>query len=153
MGRYGIPYKGSKNGIAEWVVDRLPPSHTLYDLFCGGCAITHCSMEKGKYGHYVINDIDEQLPKFFVDAANGAYRDEKRWISREDFEMWKDSDPYIRYLWSFGNKGKTYLYSKQIEPIRAEQWAIYFAKDNEERWYHVKRLLETISGILRMPRS
>ena len=146
MGRYGIPYKGSKNKIAEWVVDNLPPSHTLYDLFCGGCAITHCAMERGKYGRYVINDIDEQLPRFFWEAAHGEYRNEHRWISREDFKMWKDSDPYIRYLWSFGNNGKNYLYSEQIEPIMAEQWAIYFAKSDEERWYHVRRLLETISG-------
>ena len=146
MGRYGIPYKGSKNKIAEWVVDNLPPSHTLYDLFCGGCAITHCAMEKGKYGRYVINDIDGELPRLFWDAAHGEYRNEQRWISREDFKMWKDSDPYIRYLWSFGNNGKNYLYSEQVEPIRAEQWAIYFAKSDEDRWYHVRRLLETISG-------
>lgn len=36
MARYGLPYQGSKSRIAEWVVDLLPPSHTLVDLFAGG---------------------------------------------------------------------------------------------------------------------
>ena len=34
--RYGMPYQGSKSRIAEWVVDTLPKSHTLVDLFAGG---------------------------------------------------------------------------------------------------------------------
>lgn len=34
--RYGLPYKGSKNSIAEWIVDELPPAETFVDLFCGG---------------------------------------------------------------------------------------------------------------------
>ena len=36
MARYGLPWQGSKSRIAEWVVDVLPPSHTLVDLFGGG---------------------------------------------------------------------------------------------------------------------
>lgn len=36
--RYGIPYMGSKNRIAKWIVDSLPASDTLVDLFAGGCA-------------------------------------------------------------------------------------------------------------------
>lgn len=36
MARYGMPWQGSKSRIAEWVVDVLPPSHTLVDLFGGG---------------------------------------------------------------------------------------------------------------------
>ena len=47
--RYGLPYIGSKNAIAEWVVDLLPEADVLCDLFCGGCAITHCALLKNKY--------------------------------------------------------------------------------------------------------
>ena len=36
MARYGMPWQGSKSRIAEWVIDILPPSHTLVDLFAGG---------------------------------------------------------------------------------------------------------------------
>ena len=34
--RYGAPYKGSKNAIAPWVVEHLPPAETFVDLFVGG---------------------------------------------------------------------------------------------------------------------
>lgn len=34
--RYGLPYKGSKNKIAEWVVDTLPRADVFVDLFFGG---------------------------------------------------------------------------------------------------------------------
>ena len=27
--RYGLPYKGSKNGIADWVCDNLPNAENL----------------------------------------------------------------------------------------------------------------------------
>ena len=39
--RYGLPYKGSKNAIANWIVDNLPSSDTLCDIFFGGGAVTH----------------------------------------------------------------------------------------------------------------
>lgn len=57
MNRYGLPYMGSKNKIANWVVDVLPKAEHLYDLFCGGCAVTHAAMMRGKYEHYHVNDI------------------------------------------------------------------------------------------------
>lgn len=34
--RYGLPYKGSKNGIAKWIVQELPPADVFCDLFFGG---------------------------------------------------------------------------------------------------------------------
>jgi hypothetical protein len=29
--RYGLPYKGSKNSIAEWIIDNPPSSETFVD--------------------------------------------------------------------------------------------------------------------------
>ena len=37
---YGIPYKGSKNKIAENIIAQLPPAKHFYDLFGGGGAMT-----------------------------------------------------------------------------------------------------------------
>ena len=34
--RYGLPYKGSKNSIAGWIVNTLPESEVFADLFFGG---------------------------------------------------------------------------------------------------------------------
>ena len=115
---YGLPYMGSKNRIAEWVVDILPSSDRLYDLFAGGCAITHCAMLSGKWNNYVINDINPGVTQLFLDAMDGKYKDENRWISREDFFKLKDDDPFVACCWSFGNDWKTYMYGPNIEPYK-----------------------------------
>ena len=39
MSKYGILYQGSKNKIAEKIINLLPPADNFYDLFAGGCAI------------------------------------------------------------------------------------------------------------------
>ena len=124
---YGLPYKGSKNSIAKWVVSNLPKSHAFVDLFAGGCAITHAAMLSGKFERFIVNDITE-YPQVFRDAVAGMYRDERRWISREDFSRLKDSDPYVRLCWSFGNNMKSYLYTPEEERFKKHLHAIFFAK-------------------------
>lgn len=136
MKRYGIPYKGSKNGIAEWVVDILPEADNLYDLFAGGCAVTHCAMESGKWENYIINDIEPGIVQLFKDATNGKLANEERWISRETFEMFKDTDPYIRYVWSFGSNGRNYLYAPEIERFKKHLHFMFFAKTPKEAQTH-----------------
>lgn len=122
--RYGTPYKGSKNSIAPFVCAQLPKAKHFYDLFAGGCAITHVALESGKYTDYHANDITSSV-QLFYNAIHGAYKDEKRWISRADFYALKGSDPYVRYCWSFGNNGEHYLYSKEIEPWKK---ALHYAR-------------------------
>lgn len=127
--RYGIPYMGSKSKIAEWIVSYFPNKHNFYDLFCGGCAITHCAMHKRMFKNYFINDIKSEMPKLFIDCINGKYNNEKRWISKEEFDRLKgNGDPYIDICFSFGNNWrKGYAYSKDIEPFKkAFHYAIVF---------------------------
>lgn len=127
--RYGMPYKGSKNSIAEWIVSELPRANTFIDLFMGGGAVTHAALLSGKYKEFIINDIDERLSKMFVDCINGKYTTETRieWISREAFFEKKDKDAYIALAWSFNNNGKDYLYSKEIESLKkAFHYAVFF---------------------------
>ena len=127
--RLGLPYKGSKNIIAKWIIDNLPPAETFVDLFCGGCAVTHAAMLEGKYKNIIINDIDSRMPQFFIDCINGKYTVEnhKEWVSREDFFRLKDTDAYIALVWSFSNNGVDYLYGKDIEDMkRAYHKAVYF---------------------------
>ena len=124
---YGLPYKGSKNSIAKWVVSNLPHSHTFVDLFAGGCSITHAAMLSGKFERFIANDITE-YPQVFRDAIAGKYQNEHRWISRDDFFRLKDSDPYVRLCWSFGNDMKSYLYAPEVERFKKHLHAIFFAK-------------------------
>lgn len=124
---YGLPYKGSKNKLATRIVDLLPRRKHFYDLFCGGCAVTHAAMLSHKWEDFTINDLNWQCPTLFVDALNGKYKDDTRWISREDFFRLKDTDPYVAFVWSFGNNLRTYLYSREIEPLKkAIHYALYF---------------------------
>ncbi len=126
---YGVSYKGSKNMIVGDLMEVIPTKgvENFYDLFAGGCAVTHKAMIGGKFSRYFANDLDGQALRLFADGIHGKYRDEKRWISREDFARLKDSDPYVSCCWSFGNNQRNYLYSRTIEPYKkACHYAIVF---------------------------
>ncbi len=126
--KYGLPYKGSKNKLAERIVRLLPEADHLIDLFCGGCAVSHAALLRGKWPHVHVNDADWRCPELFVNALQGKYADERRWVSREDFERLKLSDPYVACVWSFGNNMRDYLYSRDLEPLkRAVHYAVFFA--------------------------
>lgn len=126
--RYGLPYKGSKNKLAERIVRLLPRRTNLVDLFCGGCAVSHAALVMDKYEHIHINDLNWMCPTLFIDALNGKYENENRWISREDFFRLRDTDPYVSVVWSFGNNLRSYLYSREIEPLKkAIHYAMFFS--------------------------
>lgn len=118
--RYGLPYKGSKNQIAEWVVNELPKAEVFVDLFFGGGAITHRAMLTGKYKRFIVNDIDGRLPDLFRECAYGKHtiKTHPEWISKAEFEEKKADNAYIALVWSFGNNGIDYLYGAEIEPFK-----------------------------------
>ena len=127
--KYGVSYKGSKSKIADKLAEVIPYRgiDNFYDLFAGGCAVTHKMYLEGRYKHYYANDINGQALRLFCDGLKGKYTNETRWISREDFFNLKDSDPYVSCCWSFGNNQRDYLYSKSIEPYKkACHYAIVF---------------------------
>ena len=84
-------------------------------------------MLSGKWARFVVNDLQGDMAELFVNAANGKYRNEDRWISRDDFFKMRDADAYVRVCWSFGNNGRSYLYGRGIEPYkRALHHAVVF---------------------------
>lgn len=116
---------GSKSKIAEWVVSNLPSADIWIEPFAGGCAVTHAAILSGKYKHFIINDITDSAATFLC-AIKGGFKNENRWISREDFFRLKNTDPYVRICFSFGNDQKTYCYG-DIEPYkRAFHYAVMF---------------------------
>ena len=124
---FGLPYQGSKNRIAKRLVDALPSAPVLYDVFCGGCAITHAAMLSGKYQRFVINDLRGWLPDAFREAIHGGFAHEDRWISREDFKRLKSTDAYAAMCFSFGNDTRSYMYARGLEPYkRALHHAIFW---------------------------
>ena len=124
---YGLPYKGSKNRIAKKILDILPPAPVLYDVFCGGCAVTHAALLSGKYKSVVANDINGMIPHAFETAITGGFRNEDRWISRGDFQRLYKTDPYVAICFSFGNNLRWYCYARDLEPYkRALHYAIFW---------------------------
>ena len=124
---YGLPYKGSKNRIAKKILDVLPPAPVLYDVFAGGCAITHAALLSGKYSRVVANDINGMIPRAFETAITGGFRNEDRWISRDDFQRLYKTDPYVAICFSFGNNLRRYCYARDLEPYkRALHYAIFW---------------------------
>ena len=152
--RYGVPYKGSKNGLAQKIVDVLPPAENFYDVFAGGCAITHCAMMQNggllgnKWHHFHANDISPYGVQLFYGAIRGKYKNEKRWISREDFYLLKDTDPYARLCWSFGNNGANYLYSKDIEPYKKALFEMLLSEDLSERRVKYRAVIRELFAYL-----
>lgn len=124
---YGLPYKGSKRRLALKILQHMPRRDNFVDLFCGGCAVSHAAMLGNRFRHIYINDINPMCPQMFVDALQGRYNDDRRWISHEEFDRLKSSDPYVAFVWSFGNNLRNYLYNREVESLkRAMHHAIFF---------------------------
>lgn len=112
--QFGIPYMGSKQLIADWVVEHFKCAEHFYDLFCGGCAVTHAAMLSGKFADFTANDVNPHT-LLFGDAIRGKFLNEERWISRDDFFALKDTDSLVAVAWSYGNNERAYAYNPNLE--------------------------------------
>ena len=127
---WGLPYKGSKNSIAKDIVNALPSGERLVDLFAGGCAITDYALKNtNKFSRFLVNDLNGWSPETYVKALAGGFNDEERWISRQDFFRLKDTDPYVKLCFSFGNNLVTYMYNPELEPYKKALHYIIFWED------------------------
>jgi len=123
MSEYGIPYMGSKAGIAASIAMNFPPAEHFYDLFGGGFAISHYMLKNKshKYKHFHYNEIKSDIVELVKQSINGDFNYDKykpEWVSRNDFLKYKDTNAYIRCLWSFGNGQKNYLFGEDIEAYK-----------------------------------
>lgn len=143
---YGICYQGSKSKLAERIISVLPRAEHFYDLFAGGCAISHCALLSGKWKHVHISDTNDSV-LLFKDVLEGNIPDGSEWISRDEFYRRKDTDPYVRLVWSFASNQRDYIYSREIEPYKkAVHEMIYAPTPNERRlkFKEVCRLMQEL---------
>lgn len=140
--KYGLPYMGSKSRIAKDIVPLLPAGKRLVDLFGGGGAITHFAIvEYGMcWSRYLYNDVDPLIVDLWKRVVGGEFAIDTFvpvWISREEFHKLKHSDGYVKYLWSFGNNGKDYMYGKHIENTKRKihHYIVYDEWDEELSQY------------------
>ena len=141
---YGVPYQGNKSRIADIIINILPKGKRLVDLFGGGGAITHCALLSNKWGNYLYNDVNPMITTLFIDAVNGKYHNEKRVITREDFNDLKDTDPYIKYIWSFGNNGTGYLWGEKIEDIKCTACHCLLDENLQDRRLNYRKLIKQL---------
>lgn len=144
--KYGLPYQGGKDRLAERIVELMPEARRLYDLFAGGCAVSHCALLSGKWDKVVANDITDSAI-FFGDVLDGKYKGRNEWVSREDFFELKDSDPWVRIMFSFGNDQRTYLYGKHIEAYKESVHRMLTAQTVGERRRFFRKVVREIARL------
>lgn len=120
---YGLPYMGSKSGIADLIGRLIPRAENFYDLFGGGGAITHymATARAAHFKRFIYNELDPAPFTLFKDASFGKYSPDKfkpEWIGPEAFKACKDKNPYIKYVWSFGNSGRSYMFGAKVQGIK-----------------------------------
>ena len=125
MKQYGVGYKGGKSKLVDSISKAIPYAEVFVDLFAGGCAMTHWAMETKRFKRFVANDMQGDGLRLFAAGIEGKYRNETRWISRDDFFKLKDSEPYVSLCWSYGNDQSSYMYAKEIEPWKK---ALHYAR-------------------------
>ena len=146
MAKYGIPYRGSKSKIADDILAVLPEGKRFVDLFGGGFAMSHCAMLSDMYEQVLYNDNNKQLTELIKDAIAGKYNYEvfkPEFVTREQFFTEKDGSAYIRWIWSFGNNGRDYIFGKNIEHYKhlLHDYVVFNKWDDElEPYTQGKRL-------------
>ena len=118
---FGIPYMGSKSKIALDILKQLPKGKRFVDLFGGGFAMSHAALLTNRYEKILYNDINPLVTDLVKRSVNGEFNYKifkPKWVTRQEFDLNKDKDGYIKYCWSFGNDGRGYLYGKDIEPLK-----------------------------------
>jgi hypothetical protein len=80
-----------------------------------------------------------------------------RWVSREEFFAKKDTDDFVKMCYSFGNDGKSYMYSKELEPLKKgfhyvvvyDDWTYLeqYAKADNWREGLIDELKKSVEGV------
>lgn len=136
MTTYGLPYKGSKNKIADKILEFIPSAENFVDVFAGGCAVTHAAILKGKWKRFFCNDV-LNTPEAFLFAVRGGVEKLPVWISKLEFLSLQPSllPPHIlqKLIFSFGTNFRTYLYPPEKVKFKELSIRVITEEDPEKR--------------------
>ena len=157
----GLPYKGSKNSIAQKIVDALPSGESFCDACCGGGAILMASALSGKYARVTGYDVNEAIVGLIratmIDFGTIDYEHDLPSVDRKAFFEARNrsagiSDWLVRYCYSFGTDGQTFLWSDEMhERFRLIEDAIR-GNTLDERARALQELANCKAAIELMPR-
>lgn len=149
----GLPYKGSKNTIAEDLVKCMPRGKKLLDACCGGGAVLMAAAMSGRWEKVVGNDINAATVAL-LDAVlihKGQIEYEHPTVcTRDDFfhslQRIENGDFTIqdcvnKYCASFGNDGKTYLYGADIEECKTTAEMMLSSSKLEDRLHFYMKFM------------
>ena len=119
---------GSKSKIAPYLADYMinkhPDKHIFIDCCCGGLAMSHYILENYSSIRIIANDFEKSLYNLYkaIFSEGSKKLFDKLFsifVNRDEFVkcLGKD-DAYstaVRFCYSFGNGGRTYMYSRDIE--------------------------------------
>lgn len=111
---------GSKSKIIPIIGPLFTPNENFYDLFGGGFSVTHYMAENRfrQFKKFHYNEIRPGMCELIQRAIAGDYSYDKfkmPWVSKQEFFAKKDTDAFIKIIWSFGNDGDSYLFGEDIE--------------------------------------
>lgn len=145
----GLPCMGSKRKIAGNIINTLvrrhPEATEFYDVFGGGGAMSFLAIQHPNIKTVYYNEYNKGLTELVKWVQNlpkdpelyklgNILPDEcYKWISREEFNELKVGDTWynalVRCCWSFGNDGHSYMFGKDVEPIKKLAHNVVVYKD------------------------
>ena len=147
----GLPYQGSKATIAEDIVKDIPKGGKILDACCGGGAFLMAAALSMRWDSVVGNDLNKAsialLDAVLIHKGQIEYEHPPvctrqdfihslQRIENDDFDI---QDCVNKYIASFGNNGKNYLYNTDIEQYKLEAEQMLTAKTLKERRHHYRK--------------
>ena len=154
----GLPYKGSKNTIAEDLVKCMPRGNKLLDACCGGGAVLMAAAMSGRWDKVVGNDLNAAtialLDAVLIHKGQIEY-EHPPVCTRDDFfnslQRIENGDFTIqdcvnKYCASFGSDGKTYLYGYDIEECKTTAEMMISSSKLEDRRHFYGKFMGFLLG-------
>ena len=150
---YGLPYKGSKNSIAERIVAALPAGEHFVDCCCGGGAILQAAAMSGKYKTVTGYDINKAIVGLIeatmINPGTIDYEKKVLPVTKEQFYESRDRNETLddwlnRYIASFGYNGQEYLWGENRIRYKTLQHQAITAPTFEERRNALRDLITAI---------
>ena len=122
----GLPYKGSKNTIANRIVAQFPKANSFLDACCGGGAVLEAAYLSGKFERVEGIDIDDGI----ITLLNAVFRDfgkidyeHKQLVTAERYKEAVRSratleDAVDRFIASFGFNGYDYQWGEKRRHLK-----------------------------------
>lgn len=130
--KYGVPFRGSKCALVDWIFKYIPSAENFYDIFAGGCSMSHYALTHSRWNNVYSNDLGRGSRLFTACTTGELYInptdhlnnlpnpkmmeymekdefDKLKKVPYKELELWQD---WLMCCWSFGNDYLTFRIGK-----------------------------------------